>query len=169
MSIQRAVPAILLAAAAIFLPAASFYQDMPGYQNAGAILASVSKAVAGEVSSLRSNGCKASEFKLAAMNPWPVTVDAVALDLALNFHIRIKPLNGLTHIKSAEEMDRVVDTADFVLLARSDDIPWLPPSWLPGARFSSHTSVRLTADAKWHLISSTNDYELFAKRRCSAG
>ena len=142
-------------------------QDMPGYENSRAILASVSNAVARKVSFWRSNGCTARSFKFATMNSWPVTVDAVALSLAMNLRINIKPLTGLYHgIDPADEIDRVIDTADFVILAKSDKIPWLPASWLPGSKFSSHTSARLASDAKWHLISSTSEYELFAITEC---
>jgi hypothetical protein len=158
---QRIVPATLLAAAMIFMPAASFYQDDPGYRNSGPILASVSDAIASEVSSMRSNGCKKNSFMFTTMNPYPVTIEAVALSLAMNLRIHIKQL-PLFWNRSAEQMDRAVDAADFVILYKGkQEVPHLP-----GSKFGSQTSVRLASDGNWHLISSTSEYELFAKTEC---
>ena len=158
---RRIIPATLLAAAMIFMPGASFYQDDPGYRDSGPILASVSDTIASEVSSMRSKGCKRNSFIFAAMNPYPVIVEAVALFLAMNSRIQIQPM-PLFFIRSAEQMDRAVDTADFVILYKGkEEVPNLPSS-----KFGSQTSVRLASDLRWHLTSSTNEYELFAKTEC---
>jgi hypothetical protein len=158
---QRIIPATLLTAAMIFMPGASFYQDYPGYRDSGPVLASVSDAIASEVSSMRSKGCKRNSFMFAAMNPYPVIVEAVALSLAMNRRIHIKPLH-LFFIRSAEQMDHAVHAADFIILYKGkEEVPNLP-----GSKFGSQTSVRLASDGNWHLISSTSEYELFAKTEC---
>lgn len=158
---QRAVPVVLLAAAAIFMPPASTYQQVAKYQNSGPILTSISNAVANEISAWRSGGCVADRFKIAAMDVWPVTLEAVVLSLAMNFRVNATPINWLTNVRTAEEMDSEVDVADFVILSKGDKVPHLP-----GAQFSSHTSARLTSRPEWHLISSGREFELFARTGC---
>jgi len=158
---QTPVPAILLAGAMTFMPPATLIYDDPGYHNSGPVLGSISDAVASEVSSMRSHGCKTSRFVFAAMNPYPVTVEAVALSLAMDHSINIKPLTSLYSVRSAEVMAREIDTADFVILSKGKEI-----AYLPGSKFSSLILGRLASSAKWHSILSTSAYELFAKTEC---
>jgi hypothetical protein len=111
-----AITCVLLATAIIFMPATSFYQFDPKYQDSAPILASVSNAVANEVATARASGCTADRFVFAAMNPDPIPPEAVALDLAMRQRVKIAPFTPYT-VRSAAEMDHAVDGADFVILS----------------------------------------------------
>jgi hypothetical protein len=155
-----AITGVLLATATIFMPATSFYQFYPELQDSGPILASISNDVANEVLRKRASGCAADSFVLAAMNPDPIPLEAVALDLAMRRRVKITP-TALYAVRSAAEMDDAVDAADFVILSRAGE-----HSNLPGSKFGAHTSSRLSSSADWRPIAASGDYELFAKARC---
>jgi 4-amino-4-deoxy-L-arabinose transferase-like glycosyltransferase len=157
-----AIAGVLLATAIIFMPATSFYQFYPEFQDSGPILASISNDVANEVLRKRASGCAADQFELAAMNPDPIPVEAVALDLAMRQRVKITPLSRLYKVRSAAEMDGAVDGADFVILSRDGG----EHSNLPGSKFGVHTSLRLSTSADWRRIAASGNYELFAKARC---
>jgi hypothetical protein len=147
--------------AAIFMPIASSYQDLREYRDSGPVLASASAAIASEVSTRRSRGCSAGSFRLASMSPLPVAVHAVALALAMDHRIFVVPMPDPDRSRSADEAERAVDKADFIMLYKGK-----PLDWLPGSKFAPHVSATLATDPKWRLISSTGEYELFAKRDC---
>jgi len=87
-----AITGVLLATATIFMPATSFYQFYPEFQDSGPILASISNDVANEVLRKRASGSAADSFVLAAMNPDPIPLEAVALDLAMRRRVKLLPL-----------------------------------------------------------------------------
>lgn len=154
--------AILLIGAMTVMPVASFFTADPGYRNSRVVSALVSDAVARVVASMHSEGCKTKRFVFAAMNPYPVTVEAVALSLAMNYSINVRPLTSLYSVRSAEIMAQEVDSADFVILSKGNEVPYLP-----GSKFTAQTLRRLVSSPEWHLISSTEEYALFAKTECS--
>jgi 4-amino-4-deoxy-L-arabinose transferase-like glycosyltransferase len=155
-----AITGVLLAMAIICMPATSFYQFYPEFQDSGPILVSISNDVANEVLRKRASGCATDRFVLAAMNPDPIPPETVALDLAMRQRVRITP-TGLYAVRSAAEMDQAVDGADFVILSRAGE-----HSNLPGSKFGAHTSSRLSTSADWRQIAASGDYELFAKAKC---
>jgi 4-amino-4-deoxy-L-arabinose transferase-like glycosyltransferase len=156
-----AITGVLLATAIIFMPATSFYQFDPKYQDSAPVLASVSNAVANEVASARASGCAADSFVLAALDKYPIAPEAVALDLAMRQRVKISPRTSLYMVRSAAEMDHAVDGADFVILSRAGE-----HSNLPGSKFGAHTSLRLSTSDDWRRIAASGDYELFAKAKC---
>lgn len=157
---EMAGSTILLAAAAVFLPAASYYQSMPGYETSGAALPRISNAVAAEVAALQAKGCKSTVFRFATLNPFPLNVEAVALSLAMNLGINIKPVNHLTHLRTVADIESEIDTSDFVILT-SKLVPWLP-----GSMFSPQILAKLAADSQWNMIASASDYTVFARKQC---
>lgn len=156
--LSRTAQAALVLLAVSTLPVSTFYQDDPGYRNSAPVLASAADAIAKEASR---NSCNRSNFIFAAMNPYPVTVEAIALSLAMTHNLQIKPMTWLYGVRSAEEMLLATDKADFVMLSKGDQI-----ANLPGTKFTAQTKERLSSNINWHLIASTAEYEIYAKKAC---
>lgn len=152
-----------LTAVAIFLPPSTSYQSNKARPETPQMLADISAII---VQSIRSSGtCLPKSPIYTTVAAYPITPEAVALDVAQNYAVDLE-LQHLFMVRDEVEALGLASESSFVLT---------PNKWgaaegkhLPGVAFSDAIYQMLLHSPEWsgHVIEGTDPPTLFVKRHC---
>jgi hypothetical protein len=137
----------LLIVAVTLMPLASIQSDSRAFPGANRMLSEISDVVWADISA--NHSCQKTPPIFAAIAPYPITPEAVALSLAFQYSIEVKP-RQLFLIRSPDEILERARSADFVLAPNRWGIAIQPN--LPGLAYIDQTKMALEADPAWKAL-----------------
>ena len=154
---------VLLASAIVFMPIASLHSTSHAFQGASGMLAEISDAVSTDIAANRS--CKNAPPIFAAIAPYPITPETLALSLAFRGVINVEP-RPLFLIRSLDEILASALSADFVLVPNKWG-PAIQPN-LPSLAYTDQIKTALESAPDWKsiTISGSDPPTLFLRKVC---
>ncbi len=154
-----------LAACLAFLPAANTYQlnqhrayTRPMLEQISPIIAEASAAVP---------ACNGEIHAISVVGSYPITAEAVALDVAQRFRTRTT-IYHLFIMRSYEEMMGFIDRSNFVVFPNEEGMKEAVNQHLPGVQFSDQIREALSRDDRWEgrSIEAADPLMVFTRKAC---
>ncbi|MBB4123301.1 ArnT family glycosyltransferase [Martelella radicis] len=111
--------------------------------------------------------CSGPFYRYATVGSYPVTAQAVALEVAKQDHLRLA-IDQLFIMRELEPMMQEIEKANFVLLPNEAGMREAVNQHLPGVEFSDQIMGLLRQDSRWreYRIDATDPPTLFVREVC---
>lgn len=165
-NVARRSAVILLCMAVLFLEPSHTFQKGIYRKDTVDMLSQLTSAV--ERGTWNISSCSGStDYVYSTVGSYPITAEAVALDVAQKHHLRLK-ISHLFMLRSLDEVMAKVENSNFVLTPNAKGLAESLQQRLPGAKFNEDVKTRLRADTRWREVSidAADPLILFLRQKC---
>lgn len=163
--IEPALAAVFLVLTAVFMQPANTYQDSLKRLETVQMLPQITNLIASKANSVPA--CNGVMHGYGVIGAYPLTGEAVALDVAQKFRIQIA-IYQLFMLRNFDDLVRQVDESNFVLAPNQAGLAESLSQRLPGTAFHQQIIDKLKADPRWseHRIDAPDPATLFVRESC---
>ncbi|MFS8057181.1 glycosyltransferase family 39 protein [Rhizobium sp. BR 317] len=162
---EPTLAAVFLALTVVFVPPANSYQDSQKRLETMQMLPQITNLIAAKAKSVPA--CNGAMHGYGVIGAYPLTGEAVALDVAQKFRTQIA-IYQLFILRDFDDLMRHVDASNFVLAPNQAGLQESLAQRLPGTAFYRQIIDKLRADPKWseHRIDAADPATLFVREKC---